>query len=266
MGAPVVNDYSHITLTPEETTEILRLGRKMKDAKLKAEEYAERLRQPVVYPKLTAEQLLAKVIANAQQNYSPFELDEYNSDLFEALSWYFTADLRFENSFTVGADDKGQPIFGKLDKGLVLYGPIGCGKTTILELFHRNSRQSFMIATCRMVVEDYNIQGPEGLLKYKSPHHTNSRDLYLGQTQLGIVFDDLGTEIEGSHFGKKLNVMQDILLSRYENPDTRGPMTHITTNITPKTIQEFYDARLRSRMREMFNWIEFDPASPDRRK
>jgi hypothetical protein len=43
-------------------------------------------------------------------------------------------------------------------------------------------------------------------------------------------------------------------------------MTHVTTNLSPKNIEEIYGHRIRSRMAEMFNPVPFSDESPDRRR
>lgn len=259
MGVSHLVTYDHITLTDEEAYEALRQARKKKDAAIKMQEYMQKISQPVVYPKETASQLFNRVITDAVAQYPGFKFDDNNREIFQLLSYYFTGNQLFEQgSFNLQTYS--------LEKGLMLYGPIGCGKTTILELFHRNCHQSYVIAPCRNIVEEYTTEGPDGLNKYKSPLKTSRKDLYFGQGELALAFDDLGTETEGSHYGKKLNVMEDVLMTRYQNYSLRGPMTHLSLNITPDEIEERYGARLRSRMREMFNIIPFPDSAPDRRK
>jgi len=256
MGVSHLVSYDHVVLTDDEINEALRQARKKKDAEIKLKEYMLRISQPVIYQKETAHELLQRVLFDAANEYSEFQIDGSNQMLFHLLALYFSGDPEFERN----------QLGFSLQKGLMMYGPIGCGKTTILELFHRNSFQSYVIAPCRDVVNEYNTGGPEALERYKHPLKTARKDLYFGQSELALVFDDLGTEPEGAHFGKKINVMEDVLMSRYQNYELRGPMTHLTLNIIPDEIEERYGARLRSRMREMFNIIPFPEDAPDRRK
>ena len=93
-----------------------------------------------------------------------------------------------------------------------------------------------------------------------------------------FCFDDLGVEPTGRHFGQDINVMGEILLSRYDllvpsdGNVTRGLskgkriFTHCTTNLNAHEIEARYGSRVRSRMRQLFNLIPFDERSVDKRK
>jgi len=43
-------------------------------------------------------------------------------------------------------------------------------------------------------------------------------------------------------------------------------ITHATTNLAAKEIEELYGKRVRSRLREMFNLISFPAETKDKRK
>src|SRR5690606_10471048 len=80
-------------------------------------------------------------------------------------------------------------------------------------------------------------------------------------------FDDLGVEPMGRFYGKDLNVMGEVLLSRYELfLDTKQKVkTHATTNLGADELEEHYGHRVRSRMRELFNLMAFDERVLDKR-
>jgi hypothetical protein len=59
--------------------------------------------------------------------------------------------------------------------------------------------------------------------------------------------------------------MAEILLSRYEFYISHDMLTHLTTNLSATEIETMYGPRVRSRMREMFNLIAFDPKMKDKR-
>jgi hypothetical protein len=60
--------------------------------------------------------------------------------------------------------------------------------------------------------------------------------------------------------------MAQILLSRYDYFIYRRMITHVTTSLTSKEIEDRYGKEVRSRCREMFNLISFSAASPEKRK
>lgn len=184
---------------------------------------------------------------------SGFILDETNHPAIKALCYYFANDKKFE---------KIDPSYS-LDKGLCLSGPVGTGKTTLMSIFAQNKRASFQVMSCRRVADMYSNIGPEFLHTYSRPLNVPSSLDTFYQNKIGVCFDDLGTENTRSHYGDKANVMQDILLNRYDN-GTAKIYTHITTNLSADQIEQYYGPRVRSRMREMFNAIEI--GGNDRRK
>ncbi len=83
-----------------------------------------------------------------------------------------------------------------------------------------------------------------------------------------FCFDDLGIEPPGRFCGKDLNVMGEVMLSRYElYQKTRHKIkTHTTTNLNAEELEERYGNRVRSRIRKLFNLIAFDKKAGDKRK
>lgn len=184
--------------------------------------------------------------------------------------------LQYGNSFKINEDDC--PTFYKLliymikdkseaeklqidlSKGILLSGPIGCGKTSIMHLIRPFSGQAsdYKIKTCREIAFEFAKHGYEVLEPYTKRSNNLSR-LY------GYCFDDLGAEQQIKHFGNDCNVMAEILISRYEEFIDNKSITHITTNLSASEIEKNYGNRLRSRMRNMFNLISFDSNSIDKR-
>jgi len=147
-----------------------------------------------------------------------------------------------------------------LSKGILLSGPIGCGKTSIMQLIRpfSNHYSDYKIKTCREISYEFAKQGYDALHPY-----TNK---LANQYRLsGYCFDDLGAEQQIKHFGNDCNVMAEILITRHENFVENKSITHITTNLSATEIETHYGNRLRSRMRNMFNLITFNPTSKDKR-
>lgn len=142
------------------------------------------------------------------------------------------------------------------NKGILLSGPVGCGKTTLMKLLRHLTphKRAYKIIPCRNAVFSFNHLG------FKTIEDYGNDDFYC--------FDDIGIEPIGKHFGVESNVMGEILLSRYElfsNPNKKIK-THGTTNLNANEIEERYGNRVRSRMRELFNLIAFDKNCSDKRK
>lgn len=142
-----------------------------------------------------------------------------------------------------------------LNKGIMISGPVGCGKTSLMNLMKHLTPPAykFSVKPCRDISFDFIKDGYEIIHKYsKSAPKT-------------ICFDDLGTENNLKYFGNECNVMAEILLSRYDLFTSRKLQTHITTNLSASEIETVYGNRVRSRLRSTLNLIAFDKDTKDKR-
>ena len=141
------------------------------------------------------------------------------------------------------------------NKGILLVGTIGCGKTSLMQLFNLLTYEhiKYNVKPTRAIAGEYLQNGYETILKY-------------GNTDKIYCFDDLGIEQNMKHFGNESNVMAEILLSRYDLLRNRGIITHATTNLNANELEKLYGNRVRSRLREMFNLITFPENAEDLRR
>lgn len=150
-----------------------------------------------------------------------------------------------------------------LEKGILLTGPVGCGKTSLMNLLryllpgdHRHRLHS-----CRDIAFEYSRDGHAALHRYaKGSFSTRKFDPVV------YCFDDLGLENETHHYGNSCSVMAEILLSRYDYFHSFGMVTHLTTNLNSIEIEKQYGLRVRSRLREMFNLVAFPGDAMDKRR
>lgn len=149
---------------------------------------------------------------------------------------------------------------GKLnpDVGLWIWGNIGSGKSTLLQII-----KEFCKAIGRKDFEgnqySFRISNVENdvCAAYKAENTAGLQEYITSRRQ---AFDDLGCEsIPALHFGNQLNVMQYILQARYDRRHTG--FTHVTTNLDPNQIIEFYGERVYDRCLEMFNFVEISGTS-----
>jgi hypothetical protein len=114
--------------------------------------------------------------------------------------------------------------------------------------------------SCIRISLDFCTDGFDVITKYSK----YSFEPYSSKPKT-YCFDGLGSEQIGTYWGKTRNVMADILLTRYEYFISRGMLTHVTTTLNAKELENVYGTTLRSCMRSMFNLISFDANSTDKR-
>jgi len=171
-----------------------------------------------------------------------FEIHEEDKGTFFKLSNYFVRDL--DGCRKLGMDPY---------KGILLSGPVGCGKTSMMKLIRHivPHQRPYEIIPARNITFAFNHIG------YKIIEDYGNGRFYC--------FDDLGVEPLGTYFGKDCNVLGEVLISRFDLFQKTKICTHITTNLNAEELEERYGKRVRSRMRQMFNLIAFENNTKDKR-
>jgi DNA replication protein DnaC len=239
-----------VELTAQELEQMLELlkpwarhvkAQELNSALLRQQMAAQAQAQP--QPWLTAEQIFDAVQVVGAQLYPGFVVDSYLYPVLVKLAYYFARNPHFE-TLGEGYDRS---------KGLLLFGPVGCGKSILFKILAKiDPRFSFKIAQCDEMAERFHKEGVGSLEQYYQP----GGRLYL---------DDLGAEqYRVQNFGFKCNPLADVL-TRRERLEPR-PRTFASTNCDAETLERIYEERACSRMVAMFNFIEFDEETPDRRK
>lgn len=239
------NAYDHIELTEEELKILLYNAKKAKAGKLKEAEYWKKVTTENQIQIMGYTETIIHYEKKVKEMFPEFVFDKYNREIFERLCLYFS-DLSSK-------------------KGILLAGPIGCGKTTLMNVFSLNQKSSYKVVSCRNVGFEYSTKGIEAIEQHIA--NIESGTNIFGQKIIGKCFDDLGAENPNiKRFGNEINVMEEIFLSRYDKINSSNyAVTHCTTNLTLAEIKELYGDRVLSRFKEMFNLIAFNIDSPDRR-
>lgn len=252
--------YEEIQLTEQETDEALRKGREEKFYRLKLQNFSNGLKTLRTLGNFSAEQYYTAFT-------NIFPIDERGPEkeysiIVKRLCCYFTQDPRFETGDY------------KRNKGILLFGGVGVGKTTLMQMFRQNQSYSYRVISCRDIEGDFAIKGQEVIEQFSENVQLAVNANPYGHQEAGYCFDDLGTENSVTkHFGNAKNVMTDIILNRYdrvkmltpegEQADFRG--THMTTNLTAEEIEKLYGTRFIDRLREMMNLIAFPDKAESRR-
>ena len=181
-----------------------------------------------------------------------FTIDPDDTEIIQKLTAYFLQDSRALAHFNLDPH-----------KGILLSGPVGCGKTSLVTLIRSliPPLERYGVKSCREVTFDFIRDGYEVVQRY-STHAYRSSD----RQPLAFCFDDLGAESTLKYYGNECNVMGEILLSRYDHFIKAGMITHATTNLSASELESYYGSRVRSRMREMFNLVAFDRNARDKRR
>ncbi|MCF8342469.1 MAG: hypothetical protein K9I82_15945 [Chitinophagaceae bacterium] len=179
-----------------------------------------------------------------------FKILETDHEIIYKLIAYFLKDEQACYQFNID-----------LEKGILLTGPIGCGKTSLMTLMKHLAPigNKFSVKPCRDISFEFIQDG------YQIIHKYSIGQLYQSEPRT-YCFDDLGTENNLKYFGNECNVMAEILLSRYDLFISKKIKTHITTNLSASEIEKHYGNRVRSRLRELCNLIAFDGTINDKRK
>ncbi|MEP0938187.1 MAG: ATPase [Ekhidna sp.] len=182
-----------------------------------------------------------------------FKVIEEDHPIIFKLFTYFFRDQENANLFDID-----------LSKGILLMGPIGCGKTSLMNImrFIRSQEDQHLLISTRKISYDFIQNGYQVIEKYSDRSFKFKTDEWIPKYH---CFDDLGVENSLKYFGNDCNVMTEILLSRYDYFISHKMLTHITTNLNSDEIEKNYGSRVRSRLREMMNVISFNANCFDKR-
>lgn len=172
-----------------------------------------------------------------------FMIDDRNRSLFDLLFWYFSNkyhDMRIGNT----AD---------ANKGICLMGPRGTGKSLAFEIM-QHIFGGFKIALATDV--PFEFLKDQDMKKYKEIRFESGIQTWINTW----CFDDLGLE-EPINREMKINLIADILTTRYANQKKYGIYTHATTNMNREGLNKFYGERLADRFNEMFTFIPVEGIS-----
>lgn len=167
-----------------------------------------------------------------------FILTPQVEEVYQKLIMYFHADPKFE---------------GQLEKGFLLMGPTGTGKTLAMQImsiyrqiddtkFIMNGkvfRMNYEVVDVNKIVNEFMLNAYDGIKIYCTRYVT--------------CIDDIGTESEEvKYYGNNLDVISYILTERY----AKRLITFGTTNFTESILEDKYGDRIISRMYALFNLIK----------
>lgn len=141
-----------------------------------------------------------------------------------------------------------------LGKGILLSGPAGSGKTSIMYLLNTlPSGSRFNIRRCKEIQRELIKEGA-GIL----PHYSTQCLGNSSRQSIVYCFDGLGKELKQLPYPHSPKAMEDILLERYLLHQSHGLVTHLTTSLSPLQIKTHYGLQVSSRLPQLFNLVFLD--------
>lgn len=141
--------------------------------------------------------------------------------------------------------------------GLMLYGTVGSGKTTLANAMCNliNNAEYSHVSTERKCVTKINASEiPEMVI---NPEKSTRNYRRVKESEM-LFIDDFGTEANVvKSWGNEFMPLIDILQYRYENQ----LFTIITTNLDKAAIRDVYGNRIADRFNEMFNRMGYENLS-----
>jgi len=259
----VLASYEDVELSDDEYCEaMIQAKRKKKESieRLAKEKRAEEARRRLTETGWSYEQTNDFMLYRAQNLFDgKFKLNKDNGVVFGLLCHYFSGSKKFISiAEGLGINNP------SLDKGILLAGNYGTGKTWMMRLFQKNNRRVYHIVEAKDLAALYKKAGDEAIVQYKEKikNAFNDPSVFF-QSYAALCIEDIGSEDIKGNFGDKINVVGDIIEGRYVNK-CLASWFHGTTNLTSDQLEEYYGGRVISRLRESVNLIEL--GGPDRRK
>lgn len=169
-----------------------------------------------------------------------FILNDGNSEIIYTILLYFLKDPYFDKYGIIKNNASNE-------KGLLIYGDYGVGKTQIFKIIRKIGRE-----LCKIHCYDFwfpEVSAGSFVDAYmastkRKEASFNLEDYYEGK----LYIDDLGYERKAFN---RDEILGNVLFERNRN----GCKTFVTTNLTPTAISEKYGERIGDRLPEMFNMI-----------
>lgn len=174
-------------------------------------------------------------------------IDDRNKDIIYAVFRYFLQDEEF-NELNIVKNE------ASLEKGLLIYGDYGIGKTFLFDILHKIGRE--LIVNFGYSGLWFNkISAGSFIDQYMSATKEDGTSFKVENYYKGVLYiDDLGFEKKAFN---KTEIFGEILFER----DKLNSKTYVTTNLTPSQIASRYDDRIADRLPKMFNIIKWNGES-----
>ena len=223
-----IKKHIHIFLIMERKTPSMIDAEVLKSVLLRRKNMRNRITLPLTYE--DAKQALAiSIEVEVMSRHGKFQLSrDVDDQISKMAQWLTQVDKKF---------------------GMMLCGGIGNGKTTMMKALQSLLNvMNFKKEQYSLALKIQNTRTIMELYKKDYPNYLN-----LSRCEM-LAIDDMGTEaLEFVDYGNIFTPIIDLISTRYEHQS----FTIVSTNLTPKQIQERYGDRIADRLNEMMERIVF---------
>lgn len=159
-------------------------------------------------------------------------VNESNKHFITTLCYFLSKDTKFETELGFS-----------FNKGLLIRGISGLGKTHLVRCLEENELNPILILSMIEITDEIKMQG--------------EYEINIGDKKV-IYLDDVGTEEPlVNHYGTKITFFKNYIELIYlKNQNKAFNHLMISTNNSFSEIEDKYGFRVRSRMKEMFNIVD----------
>lgn len=172
-------------------------------------------------------------------------IDSNNESVVEKFTQWAARDPKFED----------KELGHHLDKGILLTGTIGTGKTDLFVMLkyylnqYLRSKYAFKDSVVWSFTSAFNQKG------YESLNNQEHGNMYYDELCLTDDNTNFPEKERAMNYGSKIIVGAEIILLRYNSFKQFGYQTHFTTNADFKDLKRIYGERAYSRLNEMCNFL-----------
>ena len=248
---PEMDLMDTVKLTDEERARVLDKENKLKATKTYFDELVKSKRyEEAQVAKSLADEWTAKRFAEEMQKRSrdrygvKLVLNQRTTPLIKAICMLLSHDHRYETECALNRN-----------KGLILRGAPGLGKSWVIGLVADNPIRPVQIVTMHEIVRDILETGQSNRIKFNQYEY--------------IYLDDVGTEYAGGerikYFGTEINWFRTFIEMYYAKYPNHFHRLILSTNDNFTTMEEKYGFRVRDRLAEKFNVLDIEGESMRRK-